>query len=255
MIANYHTHTTRCNHATGTEREYVENAIRRGLKIFGFSDHTPQYFPGDYYTFMRMRPYELIDYCATVRRLRQEFGNQIQIPLGLEVEYYPAIWGKLLPRLQDAGIEYLILGQHWLGNEQNEPGSAGTTEDENILRRYCRQVCDAMETGKITYIAHPDLIHFVGNPNIYRRHVRDICRTAKAGAIPLEINLLGINSGRHYPNDLFWEVAAEEGCPVVLGMDAHAPEHILNMQLEQKALELVARFGLELLETVNLQHI
>lgn len=41
MIANYHTHTWRCGHAFGDEREYVENAIVGGLKILGFSDHTP----------------------------------------------------------------------------------------------------------------------------------------------------------------------------------------------------------------------
>ena len=38
MIANYHTHTYRCHHADGTEREYVERAIENGLKIFGFSE-------------------------------------------------------------------------------------------------------------------------------------------------------------------------------------------------------------------------
>ena len=27
MIANYHTHTARCGHAHGAEREYVETAI------------------------------------------------------------------------------------------------------------------------------------------------------------------------------------------------------------------------------------
>ena len=31
MIANYHTHTPRCNHAVGTEEEYVQAAIQRGL--------------------------------------------------------------------------------------------------------------------------------------------------------------------------------------------------------------------------------
>lgn len=36
MIANYHTHTWRCRHADGTEREYVERAIEGGLKILGF---------------------------------------------------------------------------------------------------------------------------------------------------------------------------------------------------------------------------
>ena len=40
MIANFHTHTARCNHATGTDREYVEAAIRAGVKSLGFSDRT-----------------------------------------------------------------------------------------------------------------------------------------------------------------------------------------------------------------------
>ena len=31
MIANYHTHTWRCRHADGTEREYVETAIEAGI--------------------------------------------------------------------------------------------------------------------------------------------------------------------------------------------------------------------------------
>ena len=255
MIANYHSHTRRCNHASGTEREYVEAAIARGLQIFGFSDHTPQYFPGDYYTFMRMRPYELPEYCMDVRRLRQEYRDRLQILLGLEVEYYPAFWGELQSRLRDAGIEYLILGQHWLGNEINEHGSAGATTDEDLLRRYCHQVCDALDTGKITYIAHPDLINFVGDPQIYRHHVRDICRNASQSGTPLEINLLGLAFGRHYPNELFWEVAAEENCKVVLGIDAHAPVQILNTEPEARALEMVQRFGLELLDTVELRQI
>ena len=36
MIANYHTHTWRCRHADGTEREYVERAIEGGLKFSVF---------------------------------------------------------------------------------------------------------------------------------------------------------------------------------------------------------------------------
>ena len=255
MIANYHTHTTRCNHAIGTEREYVEAAIGRGLKIFGFSDHSPQYFPGDYYTHMRMRPYELPDYCTTIRALQREFRGQLEIPLGLEVEYYPAIWGDLLPRLQDVGIEYLILGQHWLGNEIGEHGSAGPTADEDLLRRYCRQVIDAMETGKITYVAHPDLINFVGDPKIYRSHIRQLLRAAREMDIPLEINLLGMGNSKHYPNERLWEIAAEEGCKAVLGLDAHAPDHIQNKHSEAKARDMVRRLDLRLLETVELKHI
>lgn len=255
MIANYHSHTPRCNHASGDEDAYVRNALARGLQVFGFSDHTPQFFPGDYYSRMRMRPEQLEDYCRTVRNLQAQYRDRIRIPLGLEAEYYPAIWGELLPRLLDAGIEYLILGQHWLGNEQNEHGSGGATCDEGLLRRYCHQVMDALETGKFTYLAHPDLFHFVGDSKIYRHHIRQLCRAAKQANVPLEINLLGIQENKHYPNEAFWAIAAEEGCRVILGMDAHAPNHILNREPEKRALQIVHRFGLELLDTVELRPI
>lgn len=251
MIANYHSHTPRCRHAQGAEEEYVRSAIARGLDIFGFSDHTPQFFPGKYYSFMRMYPNELDDYCETVRHLRQQYRGQIQIPLGLEAEYYPGIWGELLPRLQAVGIEYLILGQHWLGDEQGEHGSGGTTADEQLLKRYCHQVMDAFETEKFTYLAHPDLFHFVGSRDIYRHHMRQLVRAAREAGVPLEINLLGILYHKHYPSEEFFALAAEEGCPVILGMDAHAPAHVQNTEPEEKAMELVRHFGLKLLDTVE----
>lgn len=253
MIANYHSHTSRCRHAVGTEEEYVKNAIDRDLKIFGFSDHTPQYFPGDYYSFMRMYPEELPHYCETILKLRRTYSGQIQIPLGVEAEYYPATWKEMLPRLRDAGIEYMILGQHWLGNEQNEHGSGGATADETLLKQYCHQVMEGLDTGKFTYLAHPDLFNFVGERSIYRRHMGQLCRFARQADIPLEINLLGIRSHRHYPNREFFALAAEEGCKVIFGMDAHAPQHITERESEAAATEMVRHFGLQLLETVELR--
>ena len=41
MIANYHTHTPRCNHAWGTEAEYVEKALEAGLKLLGIDPDAP----------------------------------------------------------------------------------------------------------------------------------------------------------------------------------------------------------------------
>ena len=58
MKANYHTHTPRCNHATGSEREYIEQGLKRKLEILGFADHSPQVFD-DYVSGFRMRPEQL----------------------------------------------------------------------------------------------------------------------------------------------------------------------------------------------------
>lgn len=255
MIANYHTHTPRCRHARGEEKLYIENAISRGLAIFGFSDHTPQWFPGDYYSTMRMFPEQLSEYCDMVRSFQTEYAGKIEIPLGLEAEYYPLTWQETLSRLQDAGIEYMILGQHWIGNEFDAPYSGIPTEDVTHLIRYCDQMIAAMETGKITYCAHPDIVRFVGDRKIYDQQMRRICKASKETATPLEINFLGLAVGRHYPNPLFWQLAAEEGCNVVFGIDAHAPEEVRDRKPEMMALSMVREFGLHLLETVPLKKI
>lgn len=255
MIANYHTHTWRCNHATGREEVYVQKALERGFEILGFSDHTPYVFPDSYYSGFRMRMDQFQDYCNIVRLLQKKFAGQIEIPLGVELEYYPAFFPNLLPILQDAGIEYMLLGQHFVGNEINEHYSGSPTAEESILKRYCAQAAEGMQTGLFTYLAHPDLINFRGSEKIYRQHMRLLCTEAKSCGIPLEINILGSWSGRNYPNLSFWEMAAEEGCDVILGCDAHAPEHLLKVNTEKKMLEMVEFLGLNLVEKVPLRNI
>ena len=39
MDYNYHTHTYRCHHASGTPEEYIQRAIAGGIKYMGFSEH------------------------------------------------------------------------------------------------------------------------------------------------------------------------------------------------------------------------
>ncbi len=254
MIANYHTHTWRCNHAQGTEEDYIRCAIDRGLKILGFSDHAPYYYPDGYVSRIRMRPEQLKDYADTILALQKTYQKQIDIYLGLEIEYYPDLTAQMLPFYRDHGISYLILGQHYLHNEINAPYvGRPPTDSEEILSRYCNQVIDAIHTGLFTYLAHPDLVYFIGQPEIYNTHMRRLCKEAKQAGLPLEINLAGISTQRNYPNRQFWEIAAKEGCQVVLGCDAHTPEGLQDVKTEQQALQWVQELGLPLLETVELK--
>ena len=221
----------------------------------GFSDHTPYPFPGEYYSHFRMFPDQLEDYCATVLELKIRYVNQIQLHLGLEVEYYPAFFQELMAQLRDTPVEYMLLGQHFVGNEIGDHYSGHMMDQASILERYCDQVIEAMQTGLFTYVAHPDLMHLDVDDRIYRQHMRRLCREAKACGMPLELNLLGIRCGRHYPSERFWQVAAEEGCQVVFGCDSHDVLAAWDPDSEQVALEMVARLGLDLLQTVNLRSI
>lgn len=250
MIANYHTHTWRCHHATGKEKEYVEQAIRGGLKILGFSDHTPYPYPDGYVSGNRMRMDQLEDYVKTVLDLKEEYRDDIEIHLGLEVEYYPAYFPKLQQIVAEYPVEYFLLAQHFLGNEIGDVSSSERTQDAQLLKRYCDQTGEAMLTGHFTYFAHPDLFFFTGDEAVYEKEMRRLCRNAKACDIPLEINFLGLYGNKHYPNQRFWKIAGEEGCKAVFGADAHSPEAVWRPEVTRRAEEMVERYGLLLQETV-----
>lgn len=78
MTANYHTHTPRCHHAVGDEREYIENAIKAGIKLLGFSDHTPQLYENGYISPIRMTPEEAPGYVDRLRTLADEYRGTLK---------------------------------------------------------------------------------------------------------------------------------------------------------------------------------
>lgn len=261
MIANYHTHTVRCRHAKGTEREYIEQAIANGLKVLGFSDHAPYLFydsvevpEGAYYSNMRMRPEEFRDYCDTLVQLREEYKDRIRILIGLEMEYYPAHFQRTRRWMKDFPVDYLILGQHFLGNEQNAPYSGAKTNDEATLARYVDQVIAGLKTGCFSYVAHPDLLCYTGRDRIYTAHMTRLCKAMKAAGAPAELNLLGFEQHRSYPNPRFWELVAETGCPCVLGCDAHVPAAVAKPHIIANARQYLSNFRLTPLETVPLKN-
>lgn len=256
MIVNYHTHTRRCAHATGEDRDYVLAALEDGITLLGFSDHTPYPFDGGVGALrIRMEPEELPGYAASVRALAEEFRDQIEIRLGVEAEYYPLYFPRLLELLRGSDVEYMILGQHFLGNEIGEAHSARPTEDPKDLARYVSQCAEALQTGLFSCFAHPDIFRFVGTEADYDREMRRLCRTAKETDTPLEINLLGLREHRHYPDPRFWHIAAEEGCEVVLGSDAHSPEALLDTEGERAARQLADSLGIRLLDRIPLRRI
>lgn len=62
MKANYHTHTTRCQHAKGSDEDYVLSAIKAGYDELGFSDHAPWKYNSDFHPTRRMELSQFEDY-------------------------------------------------------------------------------------------------------------------------------------------------------------------------------------------------
>ena len=134
MDYNFHTHTYRCHHATGTPEKYVKRAVENGIKNMGFSEHIPFIFPDGFESSYRMPYCEVMSYRADVMALKEKYKDKINIFYGFEMEYYPKYFEKMLKNAEKFRAEYLVLGQHFI-NQNDENQHHWQAVDENHLPR------------------------------------------------------------------------------------------------------------------------
>lgn len=248
MLANYHTHTTRCQHAWGEDKEYVEYAIMAGMKVLGFSDHCPWIFPDAYVSHTRMLPAQLDDYFSSMEKLKREYARDITIYAGFEAEYIPELMEKQEQLLSQYPVDYMILGEHFTGIESTSPYTGFPTTSDADLITYIDTVIQGMETGKYRYVAHPDLMQYCGSEEVYEAQFLRLCRYLKSKDIPVEINLLGVVENRHYTSERFLEIAKKAGNSVIIGCDAHTPDRLSNQDYIRTCEKLAEKFGLPLVD-------
>lgn len=247
MLANYHTHTYRCHHARGEDREYVEQAIAGGMKILGFSDHCPWIYGDGYVSGSRMAPEELDGYFRSLLDLKAEYKNDIDIYIGFESEYHPDLIEAQDKLFSDYPVDYMLLGQHSILREPFSPYAGGApTSSEDELKMYVDLLIEGMESGRYLYVAHPDLLNYNGSDESYRLHFTRLCRYLKEHDIPVEINLLGLRDGRHYPSDRFFRIAQEVGNTAIIGCDAHFPEALSDKEPIKKCELFAEHYNLTL---------
>lgn len=251
--ANYHTHTSRCLHAGGTDEEYVQEALRQGYDVLGFSDHCPWPYESGYIPRMRMRLEQFAGYRESVLALRDAYRGRIEILLGLEAEYFPRYMDWLLDFAIREGIDYLIFGNHY--HESDETGQYFGKIARDQFDVYVRTVLDGLETGMFSYLAHPELpLRSLDWDEGMRPGFEAICQYCAAHDIPLEYNVLGLQLARRtgregYPHHHFWEIAGSCGCRAIIGMDAHHPRD-LRVSLYRQAKKNLETFGVKLTDRI-----
>ena len=252
--ANYHCHTPRCMHAFGSEREYVEQAIRSGFGILGFSDHSPWPYKSDFVANMRMHVNRLEEYVTCVKALREEYKESIGIKLALECGGFPEFYPWLEDIREKYGFDYFILGNHYDTNDELGLGYFGACAGKKEMWRYLQTTTAAMQSGHFIYLAHPDLClnrreHFDAD---CERICREICACAVATDLPLEYNLLGHRRQEGarkrgvlgYCTPEFWQIAAEYDIRAVIGVDAHNPEEMDCAALFEEAKHYLTDLGI-----------
>lgn len=223
----FHVHTYRCGHAKNIpNEEYVKKAISIGATGIWFTDHAP--FPGDPFG-GRMRYEELDEYLSTLSLLKQQYANEIEIHIGLEIEYFPSFnrIGYYKDLRERTEIELLLLGQHLA---ETTPGEYTFSWDKERLKQeeylaLGNALINGLQSGYFDAVAHPDRIfrrqkHWPSDMGVITKGIIEV---AKDCQIPLEQNESSKRRKHHYWKE-FWELAAD--VPAISGLDAHSLERL-----------------------------
>lgn len=257
MNTNFHTHTYRCKHASGTELEYTRAAVEQGIDILGFSDHGP--FP-DYDFGLRMDFSELPEYISETEKAKTEFSDKIKIYKGLEIEYHPKYIEYYKELKSQYAFDYLILGEHQYTISSGEIKNIAFAESTKNFLEYAEALCEGMESGLFDIAAHPDImfkIHF-GWDNNCEKACEMIMLCAEKNNFPIEYNANGLRRGLQnypdgirypYPHEAFWRRISGSKIPVIIGSDAHTPEQIRDRAVIL-AEENTAKFNLNVIKNI-----
>lgn len=256
MKANYHTHTTRCHHASGSDESYVISAIEGGFQELGFSDHSPWKYDTAFVSNMRMKLEEFDNYYASISALKEKYKDQISIKIGLECEYYRRYMPWLEQFIKEKKLDYIILGNHYFETDELHMYYGSQCDKDSMLEDYVRTCIEGMKTGIYAYLAHPDLYCRSREwDHLSEKAAHRICQAAKENDFILEYNLAGLKMSQMihqdlYPHPKFWQIASQYHCKAIVGVDAHENSALEDTQMYEQAKKTLTDLGLEVAETI-----
>ncbi len=227
MIIDLHNHTPLCNHAQGEIEEYIEAAIKKGTKIFGFSDHAPMDFDPAY----RMKFEDMQQYETQIRDAKEKYKEKIKILLGYEVDYLPEHIDK---RVLKANVDYLIGSVHFIeGWGFDNPEFIGKWRERDVnevWQKYFDTIETMAKSKLFDIVGHLDLIkvfNFMPTKEIAQL-AKDALLAIKESDMVLEINVAGYRKpvAEAYPSLELLTQSYALDIPITLSSDAHKPEQV-----------------------------
>ena len=237
MRIDLHNHTPLCKHATGSPRQFIQEAIKQGIDIYGFSDHAPNAFDTSYcMSFEQMQAYE-----QEILELKEEFQEQIDIRLAYEADWLP---GYIDERVLNAKVDYLIGSVHFINKWGfDNPEFIGEYKNKDIDKLW-QEYFDAIEqmakSGNYNIVGHLDLMKvFNYKP---KKDIRALAKNAllaiKRANMAVEINAAGLRKPvkELYPSQELLQECFNLQIPITFGSDAHKIEDIGFAYQEAKEL-------------------
>lgn len=260
-LTNYHSHSLYCDGRAGME-DFVRFAISEGFTSYGFSSHAPLPFS----TFWTMEWDSMEDYLAEFQRLKTKYASEIELYIGLEIDYLNEESNPSIARFRELPLDYRIASVHMLYTDKGEVVDIDATADKfrkivdehfdgdivKVVHQYYRSLMRMVELGGFDIVGHADKMHY--NASCYRPGLLDepwydelvhtyFAALARKGYL-VEINTKSyLDLGTFYPNERYFRALHDLGIRVQVNSDSHYPEKINNGRME--ALNALKQAGYE----------
>ena len=149
MLVDYHIHALGHmdrEHTLENLREYLEYARERNIKEIGFADHDRYLANLDFSLYKKV----------------QALYPDINVRVGLEVDYFPGKEQELQKIVNSYDFDYLIGSVHyvdqWMFDASNQQENFSNWDIDELYKKYLSLVTGAAQTGLFFITGHLDLL-------------------------------------------------------------------------------------------------
>lgn len=244
-LTNFHSHCVFCDGRASME-VFVQHAVAKGFKAYGVSSHAPVPF----ITRWAMHEEDMDEYMQEFQRLKQLYANQIELYVGLELDYFSKEKDVVFKRFEGLNLDYRIGSIHYMetlpdGSHWNVDCETGFFKRAVMqlyggnIRLACKnfyhQTCEMIENAKFDIVGHLDKISrnaltysdFSVDAQWYVDLVYDTLALIKEKGVVVEINTKAMPT-KHltYPNRELFHMLKGMNIPVMVNSDAHYPDMV-----------------------------
>lgn len=243
-MINLHSHTQFCD-GRASMQDMACAANKAGFSLWGFSPHSPVNVPSP----CNMKREDVSAYIEEAHRIKQQMREEMEIIVGMEIDYLSESFGPSLPYFRSLPLDYRIGSVHFVPTKEGElvdcDGSATRFKEylrdkfdndlEYVVKKYFEQVLAMIHSGGFDILGHLDKIagnasevdETIEEQGWYRDLIKEVIREAVAHNLIIEINTKAFSTrGRFYPAEKWWPLLKESGAEVIFSTDAHYTDKV-----------------------------